>query len=85
MPPATTTGTVKVVTIVSSGVIENNLLNDNRYTPEFNQAYQFAFAKGITTMPSIWDANMASNLIRVHMAKMMVNYAINVLGKTLDT
>lgn len=85
LPPATTTGTVKVVTIVSSGVIENNLLNDNRYTPEFNQAYQFAFAKGITTMPSIWDANMASNLIRVHMAKMMVNYAINVLGKTLDT
>ena len=36
-------------------------------------------------MVSIKEANMEGNLIRSNMAKMMVNYAINVLGKTLNT
>ena len=55
------------------------------FTPEFNQAYQFAFDHGITTMPTIEEANMTGTLIRSHMAKMITNYAIKVLGKTLDT
>lgn len=55
------------------------------YGLEFNDAYLFAFQNGITTMDTIQEANMTWTLIRSHMAKMMVNYAINVLGKTLDT
>lgn len=36
-------------------------------------------------MPSIQKANMTGTLIRAHMAKMMVNYAIKVLKSTPDT
>lgn len=36
-------------------------------------------------MKTIQQANMEGNLIRMHMAKMMVNYAIKVLGKYPDT
>ena len=55
------------------------------YTSELQSAYSYAHSIGITTMPSIDQANMYGNLIRAHMAKMMVNYAKNVLGKTPDT
>jgi hypothetical protein len=36
-------------------------------------------------MSSIKQANMTGSLLRSHMAKMMVNYAVNVLDKTPDT
>ena len=36
-------------------------------------------------MKTIQQANMTGNLIRAHMAKMMVNYAIKVLGIYIDT
>ena len=36
-------------------------------------------------MPTIKQANMTWMLTRATMAKMIVNYAINVLGKTLNT
>ncbi len=52
---------------------------------EMQSAYEYAYRIGITTMPTIEQANMQGNLIRAHMAKMMVNYAKNVLGKTPDT
>ena len=55
------------------------------YTAELQSAYQYAYSINITTMPSIDQANMYGTLIRSHMAKMMVNYAKNVLGKTPDT
>ncbi|MCX6823335.1 MAG: S-layer homology domain-containing protein [candidate division SR1 bacterium] len=98
----------KVKTIISSGVIENNLLsgdassgaivpstssgaivpsttNDPNFTQEYNDAYNFALSKGLTTMSTIAKANMKGDLTRAAMAKMIVNYAINVLGRTLDT
>lgn len=50
-----------------------------------NNAYLYAYQIGITTMNTIQEANMTGNLIRAHMAKMMVAYAIKVLGKTIDT
>lgn len=78
-------GSVEVVEVVSAGEVENNLIWENGYSEEFNQAYNFAKENGITTMASIQEANMEGTLARSHMAKMMVNYAINVLGKTLDT
>ncbi len=91
----------KVKTIISSGMIENNLLsglissgnttpvgtesNDPAFTQEYNDAYNFAFSKWLTTMPTIAKANMKWNLTRIAMAKMIVNYAMNVLSRTLDT
>ena len=53
--------------------------------PEYNLAYSFAFQYGITTMPTCLAADMDGLLIRSHAAKMMSNYAINVLGKTPNT
>jgi len=52
------------------------------FSSELQSAYSYAASIGITTMPTIEQANMHGNLIRSHMAKMMVNYAKNVLGKS---
>ena len=54
---------------------------DDGYTVEFHNAYDFAFKNGITTMPSIDEAHMNSPLTRIAMAKMLSQYAINVLWK----
>lgn len=54
----------------------------NGFTREFNDAYEFAFANGITTMKTIQEAAMEDGLNRIAMAKMLSQYAINVLGKT---
>ncbi len=51
------------------------------FSLEFNNAYLYAYDIGITTMNTIQKADMTWVLIRAHMAKMMVNYAIKVLGK----
>jgi len=60
-------------------------INWSTFSNELNNAYLYAYSIGITTMPTIQQANIEGNLIRAHMAKMMVNYAIKVLGKTLNT
>jgi len=64
--------------------LSGNILN-SPYSLELNNAYLYAYDIGITTMATIQNANMEWNLIRAHMAKMMVNYAIKVLGKTINT
>ena len=46
------------------------------------RAHQFAYQRGITSIKNPWDAKLYSNLTRIAMAKMLSNYAINVLGKT---
>jgi len=58
---------------------------DNGLSREMNNAYQFAFRAWITTMKSIEEANMEWTLDRIAMAKMLSQYAINVLWKTPDT
>ena len=60
--------------------------NDGKtYTPEFQQAYEFAKWHWITTMPTIQKADMDGKLTRIAMAKMLSQYAMNVLWKTPDT
>ena len=51
------------------------------YSPELQDAYQFAFQNSITTMDSIDKADMNGWLTRIAMAKMLANYAMNILGK----
>ena len=54
------------------------------YSQEFQEAYEFAHEKWITTMPTINDANMNWKLTRIAMAKMLSYYAINVLWQKPD-
>lgn len=63
---------------------EQQTLSDG-LTPEMHRAYKFAYKHGITTMPTILDADMFGPLDRISMAKMLSQYAINVLWKTPDT
>ena len=56
----------------------------SNYSQELQDAYQFAYKNGITTMDSIDKADMNWWLTRVAMAKMLSQYAINILWKTPD-
>lgn len=55
------------------------------YNQELIEAYAYAYTIGITTMPTIEQADMNGNLIRSHMAKMMSNYATEVLNLVPNT
>ena len=57
----------------------------SEYSTELQQAYNWAFQNGITTQNSIDKANMKWYITREEMAKMISNYAINILWKTPDT
>lgn len=58
---------------------------ESKYSQEMIDAYNWAFKNGITTMPTIEEADMEGKLTRIAMAKMLSFFAINVLGKTPDT
>jgi len=49
------------------------------YTQELKDAYNRAYSKWITTQSTIDSANMKGKITREEMAKMISNYAINVL------
>ena len=58
---------------------------NSNYSYEMNEAYQYAYHYGITTMNRIDNANMEGWLTRIAMAKMLSNYALGVLKKDYDT
>ena len=55
------------------------------YSSELQHAYNWAYKNKITTMSSIEKANMKWNITREEMAKMISNYAVNILWRTPDT
>lgn len=55
------------------------------YSNEEIAAYEYAYINDITTQDSIESADMGWWLIRIAMAKMISNYAINILGLIPDT
>ena len=55
------------------------------FSDELNNAYIYAYHLGITTMPTIGQANMEWTLIRSNMAKMISTYAIKVRGMQPNT
>lgn len=63
---------------------ENKDKWQNKYSSEMVEAYEFAYKNWITSANSIEKARMNSPLSRIEMAKMLSNYAINVLWKTPD-
>ena len=65
----------------SSAAMEFDTLKFNPYySNEMNKAYQYSRYYDITTKDNIKEANMYGGLDRVAMAKMLANYAENVLG-----
>lgn len=62
-----------IILISFSGVIYA------QYSDELIQAYKYAFSNKITTMDTIEKADMEGVLTRVAMAKMITNYAVNIL------
>lgn len=58
------------------------IMQSNWYTRELNNAYRFAYLYKITTKDDIYSADLYGSLTRIAMAKMLSNYAINILGKT---
>ena len=60
-------------------------ISNSPYSAELNLAYLYAYNMWITSMDNIVDANMEWNLIRSHMAKMLVERAINVRWLEADT
>ena len=52
---------------------------------ELGKAYEWAYSKSITTMPSYEAANMKGKVTRAELAKMLSNWAMNVRGMTPDT
>lgn len=73
-------GTSTVITWTTVTWTEITSTNADR-----NTAYTWAYTYQITTMPTIAKADMGWVLIRAHMAKMMGNFAINVLWLQPDT
>jgi hypothetical protein len=55
------------------------------YSQELQDAYSWAYSKGVTTMSSIDNANMYGAITRAEMAKMLSVYATEILGMTPDT
>jgi len=80
--PKTTQGTVG---ITGTSVPTTGSIVGSTYSQELNSAYLYAYSVGITSMPTIQKANLDGKLLRSHMAKMMVEYAMNVLEKKADT
>ena len=56
-----------------------NYCSADTYTQELKDAYNWAYSKSITTQPTIDSANMKGKITREEMAKMITNYAINIL------
>ena len=59
----------------------NGSVKLKEFNTEFKEAYSYAKQNWITTKSSINEAGMYSPLTRIQMAKMLSNYAINVLWR----
>jgi len=53
---------------------DKNIVINNWYSKEYNDAYIFAYNNKITTMPTIEEANMNWEIIRAEIAKMLANW-----------
>ena len=74
-----------IVATVRTEVDLSSSSSSTTHTKEQNDAYSFAKSNWITTTKSIETAKMDTELTRIQMAKMVSNYAINVLWQEPDT
>lgn len=59
---------------------DNCPVEDSPYTQELTDAFQFAYGLWITTMCPIENADMKWFVSRKHLAKMIVEYAVTIVG-----
>ncbi len=59
-------------------------VSNSPYEDEVNEAYQYAYSLGITTMGDVQSAMPEQGTTRAQLAKMMVQFANNALGKSID-
>lgn len=78
---ATSAGVLMLAQTVLPG-IANAATN---YGVELEEAYAYAYDKGVTTQYPIDNANMFGALTRVEMSKMIANWAEKVVGTKADT
>ena len=71
----------KYITTLTDNEDTHNFADENNYPEEFKNAYDFAYKNEITTMDTIDKADMEGWITRIAMAKMLSNYAINLLWK----
>jgi len=74
-----------LITSLSNTLLAFTFCLWSEYTTELKQAYNWAYKNEITTMNSIDRANIKWNITREEMAKMISNYAVNILWKAPDT
>lgn len=67
----------------ANGSNEGNV-EGSTFDNEINNAYQYAYAFGITTMGDVESALPEQGTTRAQLAKMMVQFANNALGKHMD-
>ncbi|MEI7558595.1 MAG: hypothetical protein WCJ45_07540 [bacterium] len=72
--PASATGHAAASTKVPASIV------NSPYSSQSNEAYLRAYSYDITTMPTIQNANIDGNLMRRDMAKMITNFATQVMG-----
>ena len=73
------------VSLVAQTVVPSAGVFGANYSQELQDAYDWAYGKGVTTMSPIDNANMYGAITRAEMAKMLSVYAKEVLGNTPDT
>ena len=64
---------------------DQNAILDNWFTREKYNAYKFAALYWLTSAKNIESANMEWKITRAALAKMMANFAKNIMGKTPDS
>ena len=74
-----------ILGIISCGIFWFSTLSAVNYTTEEQDAYSYAYDIWVTTVETIDKANIRWPLTRVAMAKMISNFAINVLWLKPDT
>jgi hypothetical protein len=73
-----------IIATVRTEVSSISSSSSTTHTKEQNEAYSFAKSNWITSTSSIETAKMDTELTRIQMAKMVSNYAINVLWQEPD-
>ncbi|MEI6118245.1 MAG: hypothetical protein WCP92_03195 [bacterium] len=60
-------------------------ITGSKLSTELKDAYKRAYGYDITTMDTIQKANMNGPLLRKDMAKMISNFATNIMNKDIST
>ena len=72
--------TLAAMVVAVSMVMPSASVLGATYSAELQEAYNWAYSKGVTTQSPIDNANMYGAITRAEQAKMLSVYAMEVLG-----